>query len=278
VPAEAPLSPVSVVPEQGADAPRSPVPQQGADAPRPPVPERGADAPRSPAPTPQLQLRTLHRQAVERYAGMASYMAGFKRREQVNGQPGAEEIISFQFRKQPWSAHLKWLGGEHKGREVIYVKGQHGNKIHTLLAPNERSILTGKVVALDPDSMLIRSKTRHPITNAGIGPLIERFGALLDREDASQAKHVRYAGAQTRPEAEQPLAAVEQTIPAGQDAQLPAGGRRWWYFDPTTQLPTLVITTDAAGQEVEYYYWYRVTVNYLDDKDFDPAAFRAEGR
>src|SRR5262249_11864477 len=102
-----------------------------------------ASAPSVPAATNSAtRLRALHREAAERYAGMDSYIARVRRREQLNGKDRPEELLIFKFRKQPWSVYFKFLGPEGQGRKVIYVKGQHGNLIHTLLAAGDVPLMS----------------------------------------------------------------------------------------------------------------------------------------
>src|SRR5262249_40077804 len=83
--------------------------------------------------------RQLVQQAPASYAGIDSYIARLTRREVVNGK-NEEEVMLFKFRKEPWSVYFKWLGENGKGREVIFVKGQHGSQIHTLLAAGDHPL------------------------------------------------------------------------------------------------------------------------------------------
>jgi hypothetical protein len=205
---------------------------------------------------------------------MDSYIVKLTRREQVNGKNQPEEVLLFKFRKEPWSVYLKWLGTEGRGREVVYVKGQHEDKIHTLLAAGDIPLVpAGKRMSFAPDSELVRSASRHPITQAGICASVERLGALLAAEERGDKKvgTLKLLGAQKRPEFTRPLDAVEHVIPPGAEEALRRGGRRLYFFDPDTNLPTLVTTHDDKDQEVEYYYYDRFQFPVkLDDDDFDP--------
>ena len=74
-----------------------------------------------------------------------------------------------------------------------------------------------------------------------------------------------------RPEFKAPLDGIELVIPTGTDPLLPRGGRRLRFYDATTKLPTLIITCDDTGHEVEYYCFDRLQYPVkLDDDDFDP--------
>lgn len=223
---------------------------------------------------PLAALSKLAREASDRYAGVESYIVRMKRREQVSGKNEPEELILLKFRKQPWSVHMKWIGDEAKGREVVHVKGHHGDKLHTRLAAGDVPFMpAGKRMAFDPNSSLVRSSSRHPITNAGIGNLIEKFGlvvAAVERGDTSLGT-LKYLGLIQRPEFGQPCEAAEHVIPGGREPALPKGGTRWRFFDPVTRFPSLLITHDHTGQPVEYYLYDRFEFNVrLDDDDFNP--------
>jgi hypothetical protein len=168
--------------------------------------------------------------------------------------------------------HFKFIEGDGRGREVVYVKGQHDDKIHTLTAPGDVPFMGGgQRISLAPDSPLVRARSRYPITEAGIGSLITHFGQVLALKDRNGKCVLRYLGPQKRPEYEAPLECVEQTIPAGSEEANPQGGRRVWYFDPSSGLPVLMFSQNKNGKEVEYYCYDRFQYPVkLDDADFDP--------
>jgi hypothetical protein len=221
----------------------------------------------------RTKLRELYKLAVDQYEGIDGYSARLRRREQVNGKDGPEEVMLFRFRKQPFSVYMKWTGPVATGREVTYVQGQYEGKIHTRLAKSDSFLMGGKVMALPPDSPMVRSSSRHSINEAGLGTLIAHFGRLLeatDRGDRSLGT-VTYLGPQTRPEFARPLDGVEQGIPAGVEPQLPGGGRRLVLLDPVSHLPVLVSTRDQRGHEVEYYCYDNLQYPlHFGDDDFNP--------
>jgi hypothetical protein len=215
-------------------------------------------------------------QAAERYAGIDSYIARLTRREQVNGKSQPEEVLLFKFRKQPWSVYFKWLGTTGQGREVVYVKDQYENKLHTLLAAGDHPLMgAGKRLSLPIDSIFVRNASRHPITEAGFGASVERLTRLLDAAEHGDKRGgtLTVLPAQSRPEFSKPVWAVEHTLPPGGgfDPSLPRGGRRLYFFDPDSKLPLLVTAVDDRGQEVEYYRYDRLQYPVkLDNDDFNP--------
>src|SRR5262245_2218756 len=77
-------------------------------------------------------LRQLANKALEKEKSMNSYICRLRRREQASGKSEPMEVILLKYRRSPLSIHFKWLGEENKGRELIYVKGQHDDKIQVL--------------------------------------------------------------------------------------------------------------------------------------------------
>jgi hypothetical protein len=120
---------------------------------------------------------------------------------------------------------------------------------------------------------MVRSKSRYPITEAGLEPLIRRFGSLVDALEKGDTRQgtAQAMGRLKRAEFETEVAAVLQAVPPRSDPLLPKGGQRWWFFDPTLHLPVLVITQDETSREVEYYCHdhFQFPVR-LDDDDFNP--------
>jgi hypothetical protein len=227
-----------------------------------------------PAQSPSHTARQLLQQAAARYAGMDSYITRLVRREFLKGNSQPEEILLFKFRKNPWSVHFKWLGDTAKGREVVYVKGRYEDKIHTKLAAGDAPLMpAGARIAVAPNSILARSASRHPITDAGIGHCIDSLLAQLNAQERGDRREgtLTAIAPQRRPEYPQPVETIERTIAPGAEPELPRGGRRLICFDPDWQLPLLVVTYDDKGREVEYYRYDRIQapVN-LDDDDFNP--------
>jgi hypothetical protein len=220
-------------------------------------------------------VKLLYQRSAERFASMDSYIVRLTRREQVRGLNKPEEVLLFKFRKEPWSVYFKWLGTNGEGREVIYVKNRYENKIHTLLAAGDVPLMpAGKRLSLAPDSALVRANSRHSITEAGFGSIIDRTGVLLkalERGDRTQGA-ILSVSVQKRPDYPTPLALVEYLVPAGLEPELPRGGRRLVCFDMDVNLPMVIETRDERGQEVEYYRHDRLQFPVrLDDADFDPA-------
>ena len=266
-PEEEPLSPAPPLNIAGQPAPVVKTPDDQVKAVPPANPQAGQVSTGE-------ALRGLYEKAKLRYQTMDTYMMRLKRREAVNGKARPEELVLVKFRQEPFSVYFKWIGTEAKGREVVYVKGRPGNEIHTLTAAGDILLLpAGARFSLSADSALVKAKSRYPITDAGIGTSIRKFGLLVEAIEKGDNRQgtVKYMGEVKRPEFTQPVLGVEQIVPPQSDPLLAGGGRRWWFFDSSMGLPVLIITQDETGREAEYYCHDRIQAPvHLDDDDFNP--------
>jgi outer membrane lipoprotein-sorting protein len=102
------------------------------------------------------------------------YTAIFYKQERVNGTVLPEEKILFKFKK-PFKVYMKWLPpGPHAGRESLYVRGENNGKV----IGHEGGIFGFITLHMDPAGSIAMRGNRHPITDAGIGRLIE----ILDKD------------------------------------------------------------------------------------------------
>jgi hypothetical protein len=223
-------------------------------------------------------IRRVSQQSAAAFAKLDCFDARLTRRETINGKPNPQEVIHFMFRKQPFSVRLKWIGSEGQGREVVYVDGQHGGKMHIMPTKQDAFPLPASRMSFSPDSSMVRSKTRHDIREAGLGTAVRHLGNVVEMaaRDPGQRSRLRYLGLVQRPEYVAKMEAIEETVPPRTEALLPDGGKRVMFFDsgadsPSAHLPVLVITCENTGREVEYYCFDRVTTKIrLTDADFDP--------
>jgi len=218
--------------------------------------------------------KELYETARQRYARIDSSIARLTWHETVKGKRRPEEVILLKVRESPWSVYAKWLGKEGAGREGVYVRGQYRDKVHVRLAAGDVPFMpAGALMALDPNGSLLWVASTHPITELGVGAAIGMIGevvAALERGDRRQGT-LTVVGPQRREEFGKPVLGIEHRIPAGADAAVRDGGRRTYWFDPSTGLPTLIVTHDEKGREVEYYHYDRLQLSVrLDDEDFDP--------
>ena len=106
----------------------------------------------------------------KKYQGISDYTCTFYKRERIDGRLSKTHIMNMKARSKPNSIYLRFEQPA-AGREAIYIEGQHKGKV---LA---HDVGLGRLIAgtlhLDPGGAQAMEDCRHPITEAGIGRLID---------------------------------------------------------------------------------------------------------
>jgi hypothetical protein len=224
-------------------------------------------------------LRRLAKRSSEKYAALDGFECRLTRREMVGKQSMPQEELQYTFRRDPYSVHIKWVGLEGQGRELIYVGSKPDAKVQILTGKNEGLIVpAGKRFTFAPTDSSVRSKSRHDIRESGMAIAVGWFGRVVAivEKDPAQAKRMKYLGVvKGRPERPAGLEGVEETLPPDWEPMLPRGGKRVTYFDPDPSspsfgLPILVTAYNESGREVEYYFFDQLKPIKPTDADFDP--------
>jgi hypothetical protein len=105
-----------------------------------------------------------------RYNAVTDYTCTFYKRERIDGRLTGLHVMTMKVRRDPVSIYVKFQQPV-SGREAIYVAGRNGGKV---LAHDVgfNKLLAGTLY-LDPTSARAMEENRHPITEAGIGPLLD---------------------------------------------------------------------------------------------------------
>jgi hypothetical protein len=110
-----------------------------------------------------------------RYRALHDYTCVFHKRERIDGKLIRPHVMAMRVRTEPHGVYLKFLSPD-PGREAIFEPARNTGKIVY------HDIGIGRLIAgtilLDPRGSLAMDENRHPISDAGIGNLIEM---LLDR-------------------------------------------------------------------------------------------------
>lgn len=208
--------------------------------------------------------------AAERFRDVHDYSCKLVQRERVGDKLPPETITAMEVRTQPFSVHLKWLEPRSMvGQEAVYVAARNAAKMRVRGAG-----LLGAVgfITLDVNDSRARRASRHNITEAGLGNLIDRFAAGWPNE-------VRHGGTEVHIDdftfAGRACTRVE-TIHAANPDGFFLFGRSVVFFDKETNLPVRVENYDwpkhpgEAGDLLEEYSYLDLRVNIgLDDKAFD---------
>jgi Protein of unknown function (DUF1571) len=264
-----------VSPDGSSVIPRQPVERARAKSEEPIVPAAASE----PIVESNLDaLRRISRRSTEHYMAMEGFECRLTRREMVGKQAMPQEELQYKFRREPYSLHIKWVGLEGQGRELVYATGKYDGKVQILTGKGEGLVVpVGLKVARQPTDKEVRGKARYDIREGGMGLGVQWFAkvvAIMER-DPSQAKRMKYLGiVKGRPERPSGLEAVEEMIPPDWEPLLPKGGKRTTYFDPDPAspsfgLPIVVAAFNEAGREVEYYNFDHLRPIRPTDADFD---------
>jgi hypothetical protein len=170
----------------GAWQPTPPPANSGVPAPpQPGVVPATAKAPAEPLDEP---LRLIA-QARDAYAKVNDYACVLVKRERLEGSLSPNHVIALRVRAHPFSVAMRW----HEPRdlvnqEVCYVAGRNAGNMRV-----RPSGVLGSFgfVTLAPDDPRALKTSRHKITEAGIGNLIERYGRGWEAERALGQTQVR---------------------------------------------------------------------------------------
>ena len=187
---------------------------------------------------------------------MTSYQLSLNRQERVGETLLPAEDLIMSIRRAPKAARLTWADGPHQGREVLYRADEPGGLMHVNMADSKLPIPRLNLV---PDSPMVMKNSRHPITEAGLDPLVASM------EEAARAGSLTDLGMQTPVPLDHPHHGVLRKT---------ATGDVWKaYFDPNNHLPALVECRSSTGDLIESYRFQNIRPNLpeLASNDaFDP--------
>lgn len=123
-----------------------------------------------------------------RYSQVDDYTCTFHKRERHDGKLTDAHVMSMKARSHPNSVYFRFVT-PNKGREAIYVSGRHNDRV---LAHDVGlfKVIAGTMM-LDPRGETAMEGCRHPITEAGIGTLIETISREWERELTPGESRVR---------------------------------------------------------------------------------------
>jgi Protein of unknown function (DUF1571) len=222
------------------------------------------------------KLRELIGNANQSLERLGDYRVRMRRREIVANKTCHEDLVMLTIRSKPFAVHVKCLtGSENEGRQIIYHAGRPEEMFQVLTGKGD--VLAGMRMDVSINSLVVTSSCRRGLNEAGFANMIQRFGLAVDKYLSGQGRVSEFEpiGLQTRAESRAPMEVVIQRILPGEEPLLQHGGIRYWHFNADADaaerhLPTLVITFDDKGQEVEYYLHDRLIPKVtLDAHDFN---------
>jgi hypothetical protein len=258
--------------------------------PRPFAKDRSVPVPTTAAPVPKAlpasghvaEVKKLVEAAEAKWKTVDCYEATVTRRELAPNKKITEDVVLYQFRKEPMAVYIRNLGEAGKGREILYYPSRHEDKIYSIIGKGDENFLLkagDRAPAVSPDMPLVKSKTRYSIREAGHGTPIARLGGWIAKVESGKipAENLTYLGEVKRKESLYPLLGVQLRLRPNDDPLMPHGGTRQWFFDPKTEspshtFPVLITASEPNEREVEYYLFEKMdfTVKF-SDANFDPA-------
>jgi hypothetical protein len=212
---------------------------------------------------PARRLLELIERGESAYSGVRDYTALLRSRERVRGVLEPEKLILLKFQR-PFKVYLRWLDGDAKGREGLYVAGANDGKF---LVVEPRGLARLFTARLDPTDPRLMARSRHPVTDVGVGRLLEILGANLRQALAEQTLHVQDVAEGLV--AGRPVWEITAAL-ARQPAATYSGCRIALAFDRTHRLPLRVVVHDWHGRLLEDYTYGELTLNPgLTPRDFD---------
>jgi hypothetical protein len=230
----------------------------------------GGQTPPTLAPALDEPMRLLQ-DARQSYQNVRDYTCTLVKRERLQGQLEPEQVLTMKCRQQPFSVYLRWHEPRNlAGQEACYVAGRHNGMMRVHSAG-----LLGAVgfVSLDPRDPRAQKNSRHSITEAGFGNLIESCARAWEadrRLGKTQVRVAEYEFAKRR------CTRVELTRADSAGGQLPVY-RTVLYLDKETRLPVRVEAYDwprkggsPDGELIEVYSYVDLRFNVgLTDNDFN---------
>jgi hypothetical protein len=289
VPADG-LAPVAFAPDTRALPPFKRRPEPKPDqlpSPFAPNTPKQAEAPKTDAPAAPKDdknlaaLKALFEAARASWKSTETYEGVLTRREISAKGHVNNEVLLFQLRREPLSVFTRTVGGQGKGREMVYNPGKFGDKMHVMLGEGDSKLVKPGFIAppVSPDDARVTEKARYSIRDAGFGRTVDVLGAAVAKLEAGKlsADALTFDGEVKRPEFAHPLVGVTHKLRPNEDPLMTLGGTRLYFFDmrkdsPAYSMPVLVVATDPVGREQEYYLLEKVKrPANLTDADFDPA-------
>ena len=219
---------------------------------------------------PIARARRVIAECKAKYLTVQDYTCTFFKRERVDGKLYTPHVMNMKARTKPSSLYFKFLQ-PNAGREAIFVHGENSNKIIA------HDVGLGRVVAgtmhLDPKGGMAMEENRHPVTEAGLGSMIDTVKERWDVE-----LHPGESVLLFHPQAkvgDRPCLMVESIHPGRGPEFL--FHKVKLYVDRELGLPIRFEAYDwpkhpgAEPELMEEYTFMNLRVNVgLKDRDFDP--------
>ena len=128
---------------------------------------------------PIARARQVIAECKAKYLKVQDYTCTFYKRERIDGKLYTPHVMTMKARTKPASLYFKFIQ-PNRGREAIFIHGRNNNKIVA------HDVGFGRVIAgtmhLDPKGGMAMEENRHPVTEAGLGSMIDLVKERWDTE------------------------------------------------------------------------------------------------
>jgi hypothetical protein len=215
------------------------------------------------------QAIALLTEARHAFQNVRDYECRLSKRERVNGELLPESIMTMRVRNEPLAIYLRCEAPEaDKGLEVCYAEGRNQGKMR-VHGVGWRGIVG--FVSLDPRDPRALEKSRHCITEAGLGHLLESTARYWDKERRLNKTLLSI----TDDELDGRSCTRIETVHPKRDPDCYYGYRCLLWLDKATHLPLGAETYDwpssgcPEGDLLESYRYSNLRCNLaLGDEDF----------
>lgn len=211
-------------------------------APAPIIPEPAAAPEAAPAIDPsganreRLTPPNLVAEARRAVDAIPGYQVRLDRQERVGPKLQEKESVMLSIRRSPRAVRIEWPTGPHKGREVLFARGDGPDLMHV----NMPGALVPRIT-LPINSPLAKRNSRHPIDEAGIDSIVGHMERWVEQAPAK----AQYLGSEIPPSYGRPCQKLKFE---GDDGEI-----RLVHLDAQTHLPVLVRISAANGDLLEDY-------------------------
>ncbi|MBI1322883.1 DUF1571 domain-containing protein [bacterium] len=186
------------------------------------------------------ELASILEKTRRTFAETSNYKVEVALQERMNGRLLPQDKFTLYKRRQPLAVRMEWIEGKDVGREVIYspaeTKGMIQIRMPKGLIPR---------ISMAPDSPLVRSKSRHPIDEAGADSVVDRLTATLRKFESGSPE----AGSLNVESVVDP-----QLGPIRRVSHHTIEREIWVVdLDENTGLPLTIHATDESGELLEHY-------------------------
>ena len=216
-------------------------------------------------------LGTWSKAAASAFQKVRDYQSTFVKQERIDGALQEEQIALLKVRNQPFSVAVKFQAPKSMaGRGAAYVVGKNNNQLR---AKGPLGIAT---FSLDPHDPKVMQGTRHAITEAGIGHLINEITAAAQTRTKTEGADALQVAINEVQVNRKGCVRIEITDPRADGKK--SHYRSAAYFDKETNLPIRIENYDrlrangpAGGELMECFTYLDLKFNIgLTDAAFVP--------